>query len=95
MQSQHGHLSVVQALILFLKTDNVFTPLIESGISSHIFRVKDTRLSLFIMNSEISLPFKNRRTSKILVVISKLKQRICNLRRDLVFSLINFSCKGL
>ena len=44
-QSWHGYLSVDQALILFLKIDNVFTSLIESGTSSHIFRAKDTRLS--------------------------------------------------
>ena len=45
LQSLHRHLSVVQALILFLKTDNVFTSLIESGTSCHIFRAKDKRIS--------------------------------------------------
>ena len=34
------------ALILVLKIDNVFTSLIESGTSSHIFGARDTRLSL-------------------------------------------------
>ena len=48
-----------------------------------------------IMDCEISLLFRNWLTSKILVLIGKLKQRIYNLRRDLVFSLINFNCKGL
>ena len=46
LQSRHGHLSVVRVLILFLKIDNAFTSLIESGTSSHIFGAKDKRLPI-------------------------------------------------
>ena len=38
--------TVIQPLILFLKIDNVFTSLSESGTRSHIFGAKDERLSL-------------------------------------------------
>ena len=91
LQSWDGHLSVDQVLILFLKID-VSTSLIESGTSSHIFWAKDKTFAS-IMDWEIS-PFKNWRISKIVVFIGKL-QRIYNLRRDLVFSLTNFGCRGL
>ena len=46
------------------------------------------------MDCEISLPFKNLRFSKTVVFISKLKQWIYNLRKDLVFSLKDLSTKG-
>ena len=56
-------------------------------------RIKDLH---FHNRWEISLPFKNWRISNIVVFIGKLKQRIYNLRRDVVnkFQLqgfVNFS----
>ena len=59
------------------------------------FRSQGYKTFTSITDCKISLPFKNWCVSKIVVFIGKLKQRIYNLRRDLVFSIINFSCKGL
>ena len=41
-----GTLIGCPGLNFFMRIDNVFTSLIKSGTSSHIFRAKDTRLSL-------------------------------------------------
>ena len=69
----------------------------EPRMSSYILCAKDEKPSLKnrTVKSLYPLPFKNWHISKKMSFISNFKQQIYNRRRDLVFLLVNFSCKVL